>query len=66
MQVTEDLANPDTYERELAPLRALNDAFPKLVIAATGLREGTTGDGIRVISIIPWLLEGTGSVRTLR
>ena len=66
VQVTEDLANPDTYERELAPLRALNDAFPKLVIAATGLREGTTGDGIRVISIIPWLLEGTGSVRTLR
>lgn len=56
LQVTEDLADPATFERELAPLRAIDDAFPKVVIASTGLREGVTEDGIRILPIIPWLL----------
>ncbi len=56
VQVTEDLADPRTFERELLPLRALGDAFPKVVISTTGFREGMTDDGIHILSIIPWLL----------
>ena len=31
VQVTEDMTDPKTLERELAPLRALSDAYPKAV-----------------------------------
>ena len=56
VQVTEDLADTSTFERELAPLRAQRNAFAKVVLSATGIREGVTEDGIQILSIIPWLL----------
>lgn len=56
LQVTEDLADPATFERELAPLRAHKNSLPKIVLCATGLREGVTSDGIQILSLVPWLL----------
>lgn len=57
VQVTDSLAAEHTFERELAPLRAVYDAFPKLVVTTDQLRLGTTGDGVRIVNIVDWLLD---------
>lgn len=58
IQVTESMTNPATYKRELAALQAIEDAWPKYVITADRVNCGTTEDGIRVVNVIDWLLEG--------
>lgn len=48
VQVTDNMMDERTRERELAPLRSIRDAFPKMVV----VREGTYGtdvDGIRIV-----------------
>lgn len=59
IQVTDSLASDQTFERELAPLRMIRDAFPRLVITTDHIRVGMTDDGIRVVNIIDWLLDET-------
>lgn len=56
IQVTESLIDPKTRERELAPLRKVNDNYEKLVIA---LETGgvQTQDGIRIVKALDYLLE---------
>ena len=56
IQVTESMTEPQTYKRELAPLRAIDDAWPKLVITADRLNCGTTEDGISIVNVVDWLL----------
>lgn len=58
IQVTETLASPETYERELAPFSLVNDAFPKLVLTTDRLRLGTTEQGVRIENLVDWLLKG--------
>lgn len=58
IQVTETLASPETYERELAPFFLVNDAFPKLVLTTDRLRLGTTEQGVRIENPVDWLLKG--------
>ncbi len=58
IQVTETLASPETYERELAPFSLVNDAFPKLVLTTDRLRLGTTEQGVRIENPVDWLLKG--------
>lgn len=58
VQVTESMDSPEVRERELAPLRAVNDAWPKLVLTAGRLNCGVTPEGIRVSNVCDWLLEG--------
>ncbi len=55
-QVCESLADETTRERELAPLRAIHDAFPKTVITLDRFREGVTQDGISIVPAAKWLL----------
>lgn len=55
VQVTEDMTNPATMERELAPLRAVRDAHPKVVVAARGSYPVEV-DGIRILSAADFLL----------
>lgn len=55
VQVTETMIDESTYERELAPLRAIHDSFPKIVLTLDRYRTGTTEDGIRIVNIIDWL-----------
>lgn len=57
VQVTDSLAAEHTFERELSPLRAVDDAFPKLVVTTDQLRVGTTDDGVRIVNIVDWLLD---------
>ena len=50
--MTETLASPETYERELAPLSLVNDAFPKLVLTTDRLRLGTTEQGASIENLV--------------
>jgi predicted AAA+ superfamily ATPase len=56
VQVTQSLLDERTRERELAPLRRLTDAYPRLVLTADSLTTGVTKEGIRIRNIEEWLL----------
>lgn len=55
VQVTEDMTDPATMERELRPLRAIRDAYPKAVIVMRGTYP-TDVDGIKILSVADFLL----------
>lgn len=55
IQVTEDMTDPATMERELAPLRRIRDAFPKVVVVGRG-EYPTNVDGIRIVGAVDFLL----------
>ncbi|MGI6722576.1 MAG: ATP-binding protein [Anaerovoracaceae bacterium] len=55
IQVTENLDDPNTRERELAPLRMVKDNFEKMVIAAS-CTNPVTRDGIKIILLTDFLL----------
>jgi predicted AAA+ superfamily ATPase len=61
IQVCETLAGEKTLERELAPLRALHNSFPKMIITLDRFHQGVTEDGIRIIPAAEWLLQGQDS-----
>lgn len=56
IQVTETMLDESTRARELAPLQALSDAFPKIVLTLDRFRLGMTADGIEIRNIVDWLL----------
>lgn len=59
IQVCDSVSAPETLERELAPLRAIRDAYPKVLIART--RHGDYAiDGIRIIDVARWLIGEQG------
>lgn len=45
-----------TFNREVAPLEAIRDSFPKIVLVADRWKLGTTPSGIRVQNLMDWLL----------
>lgn len=49
-----------TRERELAPLRRLTDAYPRVVLTADPLATGRTEEGIRIVNVEDWLLGRSG------
>lgn len=55
IQVTDDMRDEATRERELKSLRAVKSAFPKVVIVRSG-DYPTDYDGIRVIKLVDFLL----------
>ena len=57
MQVTESLVDQGVYEREIAPLRAIDDSWPKYMLTADRLRCGKTEEGIAIVNVIDWLQE---------
>ena len=60
IQVTESMAEERTRERELAPLMKIQDNYEKIILAMDpGLERDY--NGIRVASLIEWLLDD-GSV----
>lgn len=56
IQVSETIASPATYEREIAPLNAIDDTWPKYILVTDYLNCGTTENGIQIINVIDWLL----------
>ncbi|WP_297036437.1 ATP-binding protein [uncultured Enorma sp.] len=59
IQVSDNVDAPETLERELAPLRAIRDAYPKILIARTR-HDAYTIDGIRVLDLARWLIGEQG------
>ena len=59
IQVSDDISQESTFEREIAPLRKIRDAYPKTIIAKTG-HEATDWDGIKVIDLGRWLMGKAG------
>ena len=55
VQVTEDMSDERTFERELAPLRRIDDAFPKAVVVMRGSYP-TQVDGIQIIGAADFFL----------
>lgn len=57
VQVTEDMTDPATMERELRPLRAIRDSYLKVVIAMRGSYP-TDVDGIRIVMAADFFMRG--------
>ena len=54
IQVSDNISDETTFEREYSPLLAIRDAYPKMVIARTH-HETYDYQGVQVVDICRWL-----------
>ena len=54
-QVTWSISDPNIAEREIRPLKAIDDNYPKYIISTDLIT--TEIDGIEHINIVDWLLD---------
>lgn len=55
-QVTTTMLEQSTFNREMAPLKAINDNYPKFILTYDNLGLGNY-EGINVVNIVDWLLK---------
>ena len=54
IQVSDDISNDETFQREVAPLLKIQDAYPRMIIARTH-HEKYQYEGIQIVNIVDWL-----------
>ena len=57
IQVSDDISNPATLQRETDPLIKIRDAYPKILIARTK-HELFDYQGVKIYDLAYWLKEG--------
>ena len=53
--MTADVTAEETFEREMRPLRSIQDNYEKIVLTLDRFSLGNY-DGIKVVNVIDWLL----------
>ena len=56
IQVSYDISDPKTFNREVAPLLSIPDAYPKILLSRIN-QPSFQHEGVKVIDISDWLLE---------
>lgn len=54
IQVSDDISREETFQREITPLLAIHDAYPKMIVARTKHPE-VQKEGVRIVDIARWL-----------
>lgn len=55
IQVTADMTNEDTFNREIKPLQTIKDNYEKIILTLDNFTVGNY-DGIKVINVLEWLV----------
>lgn len=54
IQVSDNISDEKTFEREVSPLLAIRDAYPKMLIARTR-HEVYLYEGVQIVDICDWM-----------
>ncbi|RGL72721.1 ATP-binding protein [Collinsella sp. TF05-9AC] len=58
VQVSQTILAEETYAREVEPLEAIRDSFPKVIITLDRVGLGTTKTGIKIVNAVDWMRAG--------